>query len=153
MLSQGVRRFLKLMAVGAVGFWLPDTLWHVIRRSNFDFWDFIILSALLPLTLLGTYLLVKKRFGDGTSVGAPLMVGVWCLGGVFIIAGASFSGGGIFGPDGFRGAVLVLIYSLIPGVIIDLATYDASLYALFVASIASLIIAAVVARKRSHRSG
>jgi hypothetical protein len=141
------------MAVGAVGFWLPDTLWHAIRRSNVDFSDFIALSALLPLTLLGTYFLAKKRFGDGASVGAPLMVGVWCLGGIFIMVGASFSGGGILGPDGFHGAVLVLICSFIPGIIIELATYDGSLYALFVASIASVIIGAVVARKRSHRSG
>lgn len=55
------------------------------------------------------------------------MTGVWLLGGLFMMAGATFSSGGFVGPDGFRGALIVLVLSLLPPYVLIMATYDGSL--------------------------
>jgi len=52
---------IKLMILGAFGFWLPDALWHAVRGSRFNGRDAIALTVLLPLTLLTVYILVKRR--------------------------------------------------------------------------------------------
>jgi len=143
---------LKLVAIGAVSFWLPDSLWHAIRGSNFNGADVLAITVLMPLTLLVTYLFVKRRTTNEPQrrVGLPLMLGVWTLGGLFITAGSSFSGGGFVGPDGFRGGVFITLIGLVPPITYILATYDGSLGALVLATLAAVLIA-VKERSRERR--
>jgi len=133
---------IKLMILGAFSFWLPDALWHAIRGSRFNGRDAIALTVLLPLTLLTVYILVKRQHpGEPSrSVGWPLLVGVWLLGGPFIVMGASFSGGGFVGPDGFLGGVRAILISALPIFTITMATYDGSLGALYITSVVALAI-------------
>ena len=130
-------RVVKLMLLGAVGFWLPDTVWHAVKGMNFGGADVRAITLTMPLTLLGTYVLARRwqRKEPRQPVGWPLMAGVWLLGGVFIMIGASFSGGGFAGPEGLRGAVIVLLLSVVPIYLFILATYDGSLAALLGVSI------------------
>ena len=143
---------LKLVAIGAVSFWLPDSLWHAIRGSNFSGADALTITVLLPLALLVTYLIVKRRSTNEQqrNVGLPLMLGVWTLGGFFITAGSSFSGGGFVGPDGFRGGVFITLIGLVPPFTYILATYDGSLGALLLATLAAALIV-VKDRSRERR--
>ena len=135
--SGRTRRVVKLMILGAVGFWLPDTIWHAVKGMNFNGADVRAITLTMPLTLLGTYVLARgwQRKEPRQSVGWPLMAGVWLLGGVFITIGASFSGSGFAGPEGLRGAVIVLLLSIVPIYLFIMATYDGSLAALFGVSI------------------
>ena len=149
------RHTLKLMALGAVSFWLPDTLYQAIKGSKFDWPDVRILTALMPLTLLGTYILTKKRYRNESErrVGVPMMLGVWLLGGIFITISASLSGGGFAGPSGFSGGIISLLLSFVPPYLFILATYDGSLGALLIVSVVATIIWAVARRKEVRRLG
>ncbi|SRR6266851_1149067 len=142
----------KLMAFGAVSFWLPDTIWHAIRGYRFNSTDVIAISILLPLTLLGMYLFIKSRPANEprAHVGLPLMLGVWLLGGFFIAVGASFEGGGFVGGNGFRGGVVMTLIGLVPPGTYMMAAYDGSLGALVLATLAAILIA-VSGRRREKR--
>jgi hypothetical protein len=60
-------RFIKLMLLGAASFWFPDTLWHAVRGGKFGGLDVAIISSLMPLTLLATYVLLRKSGGEKTK--------------------------------------------------------------------------------------
>jgi len=133
---------IKLMILGALSFWLPDVLWHAMRGSKFHGRDAIALTVLLPLALFIVFVILKRRLPSelSKSAGWPLVAGVWLLGGFFMVIGASFSGGGLVGPDGFLGGVRTILISVLPIFTIDMATYDGSLGALFIVSVAALLI-------------
>lgn len=57
-------RLIKLMLLGAVGFWLPDTLLHVWRGNKFSGRDVVIATVLSPLMLLITFFACQ---GQGQS--------------------------------------------------------------------------------------
>jgi|ERR1700730_497261 hypothetical protein len=144
MRGQTLLRVLKFMALGAVSFWLPDTLWHAFRGFKFDAGDTIGISVLMPLSLLGTYFAVVKKMIPGASprrhVVWPMLLGVWLFGGFFMVMGASFSGGGFAGANGPRGAAKIILASLVPIVTFMMSTYDGSLLALLIVSLAALIV-------------
>jgi hypothetical protein len=133
-------RAFRLMALGAIGFWLPDTLLHAWRRYNFNNRDVWAVSVICPLTLLATLFLC--RWLDNTPrkrVGLSLIAGVWIFGGLFMMTGASFAGGGFASPDGLKGAAMNTLLSVVPIYTFILATYDGSLFGLLlVTSIAAV---------------
>jgi len=141
-MSARTRYAIKLMVLGAFSFWLPDAVWHAIRGSRFNGRDAIALTALLPLTLLTAYILVKRQHPSDSSknLGWALVAGVWLLGGSFMVIGASFAGGGFVGPDGFVGGVRTVLVSILPIFTIIMATYDGSLGALSIVSFVALAI-------------
>jgi hypothetical protein len=142
-------RLLKLMLLGAAGFWLPDVVLHAVRRFDFSGRDVWIVTAIAPLTLLITFLLVKRvEKGSATrQVGLPLLAEVWLFGGLFMMVGASFSGGGLMNPNGIRFVLLTVLLSVIPPYTFILATYDGALYALLVVTAVGCLVWVV------HRSG
>jgi hypothetical protein len=148
---------LKMMAFGAISFWLPDTIWHAIRRYKFSSPDVIAITILLPLTLLGMYLFIKSRPASErrSSVGLPLMLGVWMSGGFFIAMGAGFEGGGFVGGNGSRGGVAMTLIGLLPPGTYMMAAYDGSLGALVLATLAAILIAVSGRwrKKRRQQSG
>lgn len=135
-------RVLKLMLTGAVGFWLPDTVLHALRGHEFSGRDVGIVTAVAPLTLLITFLLVKwaDRGAPRKHVGLPLLAGVWLFGGLFMAAGASFSGGGFMGPDGARFAVMTILLSVVPLYTFIMATYDGALGALLLVTAVTFLV-------------
>jgi hypothetical protein len=138
-------RFFKLMALGAVGFWLPDTLLHAIRGYKFGRWDVLLISIAMPLTFLGAYLLAAKQYRRESRRGVVglLIAGVWLFGGLFMMIGASFSGGGFAGPNGSHSAATVILTSVVPIFTYMMSAYDGSLLALLVVSIAALVMIVV----------
>jgi hypothetical protein len=143
MTSQKLWRVLKLMALGAISFWLPDTLWHALRAFKFDSLDVSIITLIMPLSLLGAYIGAAKRIHKTAPkgpVGWPMFLGVWLLGGVFMTVGASFSGGGFASPNGHSDILKTLLISLIPFYAFMMSTYDGSLIALLVVSVAAPLI-------------
>jgi hypothetical protein len=137
-------KFLRLMALGAVSFWLPDTLWHAVigLRDVPGLLALAVPTLSMPLALLGMYLFLKRQPTNGSqhNIGLPLMLGVWTLGGLFMAIGASFQGGGFVGPDGTRGAIEMILIAVLPMYTFVMATYDTSLGALIVATIGAVLI-------------
>jgi hypothetical protein len=136
-----MRRVVKSMIVGATSFWLPDTLWHIVRGSKFGRPDVIALSLLMPLTLLACYVLTRRATkGAAAHGGWPLMLGVWVLGGVFMAAGWSFSGGGFANLHGARDVLVGIAFYSLPPAIFMMSTYDGSFFALLIVSFAALLM-------------
>jgi hypothetical protein len=135
-------RALGLMLLGAIGFWVPDVFLHAVHAHNFNSRDVRIITMVTPLTLLGTFVAAKwATKGARTGrIGLPMIAGVWLLGGLFMTVGASFSGGGFMGPEGSRGAVLMMLLSLFPMYTFIMATYDGSLGALLLVTVVALLV-------------
>lgn len=134
-------RSVKLVGLGGTSFWLPDALWHAMRGSRFGGGDVLVITGLLPLTLLAMYLFLKRRRGNEvqSNVGPLLMLGVWTLGGFFISVGG-FLGGGYGGrSDAFHSFLYTTLIGFVPPFTYILATYDASLGALILASLAAVL--------------
>ncbi len=100
----------------------------------------------MPLSLLGTYIAVVNRLYGASPrrhVVWPMLLGVWLLGGFFMTVGASFSGGGFAGANGSRGAVTLILTSVVPIVTFMMSAYDGSLFALLIVSGAALVMIVV----------
>ncbi len=130
------------MFLGALGFWLPDTFLHGVRAYKFSSWDVRIISAVMPLTFLGTYVAVKLacRGDRPRHLGLSMVAGVWLLGGLFMTINATFSHGGFAGPDGPLGGIKLMLLSAVPIVTFMLATYDGSLGALLLVTVVAFVV-------------
>jgi hypothetical protein len=141
---QAPQRAIKLVAAGGASFWLPDTLCHAIRRSDFGEIDVLAMTILMPLTLLATYLVIKRRpVSEGQrNAGLLLMLGVWMLGGFFIAVGGLLGGGYDSRPESFQSALFVTLIGFVPPSTYILAAYDGSLGALIFTTLGSLVFVA-----------
>jgi len=104
----------------------------------------------MPLSFLLTFLAVK-RLGKtrlNERVGLLMIVGVWLLGGLFMMVNASFSGGGFRSNEGVRWAIQSILLSLIPVYTYILATYDGALAALLVVTLGACVVLAVQSKWR-----
>lgn len=153
MYKQAPWRVLKLMGLGAVSFWVPDILWHVIRGAQFGGRDVISITVLLPISFLATYILVKKLQGNEHEKGILrwMLLGLWLLGGFFIMVGGSFLGAGFARSSDLSDFLQSLLISFIPGIVYIMATYDGSLGALFIVSVVPLIMWIVWLRGQSSK--
>jgi hypothetical protein len=125
-------RLLKLALLGAVGFWLPDVILHALRGYNFNGRDVGIVTTVSPLTLLIAFFVAKlaDKANRQKSVIPALIAGVWLFGGLFMLIGASFSGGGFLTPNGARWVMVTILLSVLPMYTFIMATYDGALGAL-----------------------
>jgi hypothetical protein len=131
---------IKVAFIGAVSFWAPDIAVHAIRRNLFGRSEVLGLTLAMPLILLVCWVAVAKYFGMTAKAAAiRMLLGIWLLGGLCMVVGASFSGGGFAGPDGIRGAVKIIGMSLLPTYTFIIATYDGSLGALLLITAILLI--------------
>ncbi len=138
------------MALGAVSFWLPDTVCHAITDSKFNGTDVKLITVLMPLTLLAMYVFLKRKPENEAqrNVGLPMMLGVWMLGGFFISVGGLLGGGYAGRTDGFQSALDITVMGLVPPLTYILSAYDGSIFALLVAT---LVATAIVVGMRWNR--
>jgi len=126
---------LKMACLGMVSFWLPDVLLHAVRRFSFDSSDVRIVTLAMPLTLFlacAAGVIVCHLTVRATAI--RMLAGIWLSGGIWMLIGASFSGGGFMSLD-VRGALFLTAISWIPLYTFIAATYDGSLGALVLASV------------------
>lgn len=131
-------RVAKPALLGGTAFWLPDTVWHVIRRYQFNGRDVIGDTFLMCSSLLAVYLSAKRSRKQGRFVGGSMILGVWCFGSLFMTIAASFAGGGF--ANGFSEGLRLALTGLVPLYAFVMSTYDGSLGALLLANFAALII-------------
>jgi hypothetical protein len=140
-LKRKIWSVLKIALVGALSFWTPDTLAHAIRKYSFSSLEVHVITIAMPVTLFAALFACAKLYQLRTGTVAICMLpGIWVLGGVFMSVGASFSGGGFLGPNGFRGGVEMILMSLFPLLTFIMATYDGSLGALLLVSLILIFV-------------
>jgi len=127
---------LRLACFAAMAFWGPSIVVHTFRKDLFGRSDVLVLTVAMPLALFLSWTVCAKSFHITRRAAAlPMLCGIWLLGGLCMSLSATFSGGGFAGPDGVRGALLVIAASLLPVYTFIMATYDGSLGALLVGSL------------------
>ena len=88
------RLALSFAVAGALSFWLPDVVVHIVAGPNFDSRHVWVCTILMPATFLLAYV-VARRFGmkrDFKWVGPAMLLGVWLTGGLFMTIAAMASG-------------------------------------------------------------
>jgi len=137
----------ELALLSATGFWAPDTLVHAIRAYKFESSGVIVISIVMPLSLLLVLALAKRAMHvDPLKHIGAILAGVWFLGGLFMMLGASFSGGGFNGSQGWRWAITSTLLSLFPPYTFVLAIYDGSLLALLLVTAIGMIALTIRSR-------
>jgi hypothetical protein len=140
----GILLGFKVACAGGLAFWTPDTVIHAIYRDSFDSVGVLIITVVMPLTLLASLFVCARRFRMTAGAAAiRMLAGVWLPGGAFMALGASFSGGGFFSFDGFRVGLGLIAMSLLPPVTFMMAAYDGSLGALLLVTLILLCVRAV----------
>ena len=141
--TKRLRSALSFAVAGALSFWLPDVVVHIVAGPNFDSRHVWVCTILMPATFLFAYV-VARRFGmkrDFKWVGPAMLLGVWLTGGLFMTL-ATASGSGFVGVDGV-GRLLIIVLSVIPVVTFILAAYDGSLFALLAVTLGALLLLGV----------
>ena len=138
----------KLLLLGALSFWLPDTLVHAARGYDFSGVDALFLTVGLPLACLPAYLWARRLDGKAAVTAPWMLLGVWVLGGVFMQIGFSFSGGG-FASGSLSDATVMLLLSLFPPVTFMMATYDGSLFGLLLVTGLAVVLWILEAARRA----
>jgi hypothetical protein len=134
-------------------FWIPSIIIHAISGHHFGELPFgimsmTILSVALPFVTLHS---LAKRVALRNGIIALLMLlGIWIFGPLGTLISASFSGGGFTQPgsaDMLRDGILLFVpYTFM------MSTYDGSLVALIIATVAFIIKAIISLTKRSTGS-
>lgn len=136
-------RVFRLMLIGSVAFWLPDILVQAVAGHRFNGLHVWVLTAVMPLTFLLTWIRVKKGNRGNASLpgGGVMLAGVWIFGGFFMMLSQSFSGGGFNSPDGIRWVLASTVLSVFPFYTFMLSTYDGTLGVLLLVTLGAGAIA------------
>ncbi len=126
------------MVFGAVLFWTPAVIVHGLAGAEFSRGHVILVTYVLPLTLLAGLLTVRRLAQSGQSkLIAPFsLLGIWLFGGVAITVNATFSGGGFATPDGWKGVLI----GAVPPFNLMMASHDGSLFALLLTSFCLVVV-------------
>ena len=149
----------RLVCLGALSFWIPDALVHLLRGNSFDSHDIRIITFVLPLILFIACVAGAKLVHMTIGATAIRMLGgIWLFGGFLMTVSFTFSGGGIANL-GVLGSILLIAFSWVPIYTGMAATYDGSLFALLLASAGLFLVwilpssgLALSLTKRMHRN-
>lgn len=143
---------LLIVLLGALAFWGPDVVVHAVSRYSFNGLGVLAVTVGCPLVLFSTLFPFARsvQVSPGRTA-IRMLLGIWLFGGLFMMAGASFSGGGFSTPDGVLGGFTVALMSLLPIYTFIMATYDGSLGALLLSSIVLVFIWAAAADRMRFR--
>lgn len=152
-----LRKKLIYIVAGFV-FWLPSVVFHAFRGYQFgeSRFDIIGITIMPVVTSLLALELLARKMRDISSRGVIalcMLLGIWMLGPLFTMLGASFSGGG-FAQPGTSYLLLTGIVLFVPYTFM-MSTYDGTLGALGVITILFIlvgIISLTIRWKRTRHS-
>ena len=146
-----MKAFGLTMLGGALAFWGPDVLVHLVAGKQFSGAGILLLSPLLPTTATFGFFRMCRLFKDvlpALWVGAATILGVWLLGPLFMMVSFSFSGGGFATQTSFHDLVTLITWA--PLMTFIMSTYDGSLAAIALVTL-GLPIAVVWASRPDPR--
>ena len=124
--------------LSGLAFWFPSIIVHAIRGYQFGHGRFDVIGvSILPIavTYLELGLLSRQRpsFMSRASIAMWMFLGIWMLGPLCIMIGASFSGGGFARPGMWHD--ILILSSIFPLATFDASTYDGTLGAVVLVTI------------------
>ena len=135
--------------VDALAFWLPSVVVHFMHGPRFGVLDVVIISVACPGTAAIAFAaLCLLEWGCSLAWRASIfLLGVWFWGPPSMTVAAAFLGGGPHTLSDLGG--FVFLWALFPVTTPMMATYDGSLFALFIITciFAVLLIATLITRR------
>lgn len=145
-MMQRFRWFAKLSVLGALLFWLPSIIVHMLAGERFSGKHVLILSLLLPTLTLSLLILTALYEMEITRHKLSLLVvmfGIWFFAPLCISISSTFAGGGLAEAEGWLlalvGTLLFPIFTLL------LSTYDGTLFAVLLTTLGLLLLQALYA--------
>jgi hypothetical protein len=130
--------------VGAIAFWLPASILSAMDSGS-DPGAVLVYSMVLPATTLWAFLRLDgpgRQMLDGSARAFLMLTGIWVMGPIFLVAGLEMGGG--FGT--FADLPWGMLVN--PAATFVMATYQGSLGALLVVTVA-LPVLAYIRRRRA----
>ena len=129
-------------AIGALGFWLPDLIVHIVSGKGFDTAQLRLVTLVMPASLLITYLFACRVASNHGYVrpGVAMMLGVWLTGGLFTTLSSTAAGGAFAHAGGTVPSLIMIVAGVITIFTSMFATYDGSLFALVIVTVGALVI-------------
>lgn len=126
---------------GALAFWAPDVVAHVMAGREFNSLHVKAISLVLPITFLIAYVSFRKvaALRGYKSLGVAMLIGVWLTGGLFMMIAATALDGGFASAAGVRYSLFMTALSVMPPVTYMMAAYDGSLFALLAVTVGSFL--------------
>src|SRR5437763_699462 len=95
----------RSMLLGGVSFWLPDVIYHYLRKTELTstaIWEMTVAMPLLAMLTYATVLVVARHDGEGRQpLATSVLLGIWVLAPtIWVLAptmitlGTSFAGAG-----------------------------------------------------------
>jgi hypothetical protein len=135
---------LRLAAIGAISFWLPDFLLHVLFRMYSEAGELWYVMFVLPIAFAAAYIRVCRRADKNgfKYPGVAMFLGVWFTGGLFIMLEWNIVGGPAW-PGGFQNNLMWAIMCLFPPITAFMSAYDGSLPGLLALTVGAALFVAV----------
>ena len=143
-------KLVRIALTGAGSFWIPDVLVHAIAGRHFSGIHVLLLTLLLPVAFTCAYVVTRRHYRDSRFIALPMLVGLWFLGGIFMLASASFSGGGFTVSEGLGDTMYGVLLSFLPPYTFMMATYDGALFALLLATVSPIFAGLALREKQSQ---
>ena len=144
-------RALSTLILGAVAFWLPDVIVHLVSGSAFSGVSVLLITVVMPAVTLWAFSRVDVaalRTLRGWPRSLLMLLGIWLLGPVFMMVSATAGGAGFLtfnSPDDW------LMMLQVPASTFIAATYDGALGALLLTTLLLPLAAAVDSRARRKK--
>ena len=127
--------FAAVFFQAALAFWLPSIVVHAMRGPRFGVLDMMIISVACPGTaaiVFAALSLLERRCSLAWRA-STFLLGVWIWGPPSMMVGGAFSGGGLHALSDLGGFVFVWACFVVSTPM--MATYDGSLFALFIITV------------------
>jgi hypothetical protein len=122
------------VGLGGGAFWIPEILLYAYHRTELDRG---LITVLLPAAFLSTYVVVqfaRPKESAKPSAAVFMLLGAWICGPLAISIGMTLLGAG-FAAHPVLTLLSVLLGTVVPLYTFIMATYDGSLYALFLVTV------------------
>ena len=122
--------------IGSVVFWLPSTILHVLRGSDFSFLHWKLLAcvqAVLTVTTVVAIWLSRREVAALRRIALWTLLGIWALGPLWLSVNATFTGGGFAKAGGWLGVIVALVF--FPVTTPLLSVYDGSIFNLLITTL------------------
>lgn len=139
-LKWSVRRPLqewRWIVLGGVSFWLPDVIYHYLRKTELTsaaIWEMAVIMPLLAILTYATFVARHPNEEGQQSLATSMLLGIWILAPMMITLGTSFAGAGF--RSGLISVLAVILGTvLFPIFALIMAGYDLTIPALLLVTI------------------